>query len=93
MMEPTQFVKQAIDFQKKALDNSFTALSVVQDQAEQLISKMVTGNAVIPEGGQKIIEECFMNIKKGREDFQRAVTDGFGKVESFLEDAVNMVKK
>jgi len=93
MLEPTQVVKQVVDFQKKAMDSTFDALTHLQDQAEQFVTKTMSGNVAIPAEGQKVIEECFKNIKKGREDFRTAVTDGFDKVESFFASAANAVKK
>ena len=37
-MEPKQIAKQLVDFNKKAFDNSFDAMAVIQDQTEKMIT-------------------------------------------------------
>ena len=37
-METTQFAKQALGFQKTMFDNSFNAMTMVQDQTEKMVN-------------------------------------------------------
>ena len=40
-MEPKKIAKEMIDFNKKAFDNSFKSMSVLQDQTEKMVSAFI----------------------------------------------------
>ena len=52
-MEPKQIAKQIVDFNKTAFDNSFDAMSVIQDQTEKMVNAMMEQTAFFPEEGKK----------------------------------------
>jgi len=83
-MDPKQIAKQMIDFQKAALDNSFSAMSMVQEQAERMVNMSLTQATWLPEEGKKAIEDWIGAYKNGREDFKKTVDDNFKKVEDFF---------
>jgi len=83
-MEPKQIAKQMIDFQKSTFDNSFSAMSMVQEQAERMVNMSLTQATWLPEEGKKAIEDWIGAYKNGREDFKKTVDDNFKKVEDFF---------
>ncbi|MFH2059448.1 MAG: hypothetical protein ABIJ59_11180 [Pseudomonadota bacterium] len=86
-METTQIAKQMIGFQKTVFENSFNALAVVQDQTEKMISNLVdqipTGTGV-NEDAKKQMMEAFSYTKKAREEFKKAVDEGYSSFEKMF---------
>jgi len=83
-MDPKQIAKQMVEFNKTAFDNSFEAMSVVQDQAEKMINTMTEQTGFFPEEGKKAVNDWIKACKKGREEFKAAADENFKKVESFF---------
>ena len=52
-MDPKQIAKQMIDFNKTAFDNSFSAMSALQDQTEKLILSFLDKTDWIPKEGKR----------------------------------------
>lgn len=84
-MDTTQIAKQMITFQKTVLDNSFNALSVVQDQTETMISNFMTQIPWATEDAKKQMNETFAYTKKAREDFKKALDEGYGQFEKLFD--------
>ena len=84
IMDPKQIAKQMVDFNKTAFDNSFEAMSVVQDQAEKMINNLMEQTAFFPEEGKKAVNDWIKACKKGREEFKSAADENFKKVEVFF---------
>jgi len=83
-MDQNQIFKQMIDFNKATFDNSFSAMVMVQEQTEKMVSTILEQATWLPEEGKKAIEEWVNACKKGAEDFKKAVDDNFEKVEDFF---------
>ena len=83
-MEPKQIAKQMVDFNKKAFDNSFEAMAVLQDQTEKLVAAMMQQTTFFPEEGKKLINDWMETYKKGREEFKTAADENFKKVDAFF---------
>lgn len=83
-MDPKQIAKQMVDFNKTAFDNSFNAMCVVQDQAEQMFNSMMEQTAFFPEEGKKLINDWIKTCKKGREEFKAAADENYKKVDMFF---------
>ncbi len=79
-----QFGKQMMDFYKAAFDNTFKAMTMLQDQNEQMVAMFLQQATWLPEQGKKPINDWVQAMKKGREQFKKAVDDGFSKVEDFF---------
>lgn len=90
--EPSKMAKQVIDFQKTAFENSFSAMVMIQGQTEKLADQFITKNSLIPEEGQRMINEWRLSFKKGRDDFKKSVDENFKRMESFFEDAAESAK-
>ncbi|HUN55036.1 MAG TPA: hypothetical protein VMU29_07775 [Smithella sp.] len=83
-MDPKQIAKQMVDFNKTAFDNSFNAMSVVQDQTEKMVNGMMEQTAYFPEEGKKVISNWINMCKKSRDEFKANADENFKKVESFF---------
>jgi hypothetical protein len=86
-MEPKQMFKQMFDFNKTALDSTFNAMIMFQEQAETLGNMFMEKNPLLPEEGKKAVKDWISTYKKGRDDFRKAVDEGLNKMETFVADA------
>jgi len=87
-MEPIKMAKQMIDFNKATLDNTFDAMVLLQKQTEKMVSTFIAQATFLPEEGKKMLDEWVQTFKKGREEFKKAVDEGFTKVETYFTEAV-----
>ena len=85
-METTQFAKQALGFQKTMLENSFNAMTMVQDQTEKMVNGYLDQLPWVTAEGKKTLQTSVDMTKKARDDFKKAVDEGFSKIEEFLEE-------
>jgi len=83
-MEPKQIAKEMIDFNKTAFDNSFEAMTVLQDQTEKMVNSFIEQTALFPAEGKKLITDWISTYKKGRDEFKNSADESFKKVESFF---------
>jgi hypothetical protein len=83
-MNPKDLTKQVIDFNKQAFDNSFHAMSSLQDQVERVVNMFLDQSPWFPEEGRKAVSEWVNAYRKGRENFKEAVDNNYKKVEDFL---------
>ena len=79
-METEKFAKQMIDFQKTAFDNTFTAVTMLQDQAERMVNTVIDQATWLPEESRRVIDEMVGAYKKGRTDFKGAMDENFEKM-------------
>lgn len=71
-MENIALTQQIADFNRVAADNTWNAVSLIQNQAERNIRTMIEqGNGVVEEG-RRIIEEWTNEIRKGQQAIQSA---------------------
>ena len=87
-MDQKEIAKQMMEFNKTAFDNTFNAMTVLQDQTEKLVFRFLEKAPWFPEDGKKAVNEWVNTYKKGREDFKikseesyKKVTDYFAKTE------------
>ncbi len=64
MMDPNQMLKQMLDFNKSAFDNSFNAMLTIQEQNEKMFDTFMEQATWIPEEGKKLIQEWINAYKK-----------------------------
>lgn len=82
-MDQKETFRQMVDFNKKAFDNTFSALVMFQDQSEKMFMGMLEQATWLPADGKKAVAEWVKTYKKSREDFRKAVDDGFKRLEEF----------
>jgi hypothetical protein len=85
-METTQFAKQTLGFQKTMFDNSFNAMTMVQDQTEKMVNDYLNQLPWVTAEGKKTMQTSVDMTKKARDDFKKAVDEGFDKLEQLLEE-------
>ena len=83
-MDPNFMLKQMLDFNKTAYDNSFSAMLTIQEQNEKMVNTFLEQAAWMPEEGKKAIKEWVEAFKKGRETYKKSVDEAFKKVEEFM---------
>jgi polyhydroxyalkanoate synthesis regulator phasin len=83
-MEQQKMFKQMMEFQKSTFDNSFNALSNLQEQAESMVEMFTNQAPWLPEEGKKVIKDWIKTYQKGRDDFKKAVDANYKKVEEFF---------
>ncbi len=84
MMEPGKIAKQMILFQKTLFENNFAAMNAVQDQTEKIFNTFMDQLPWVPEEGKKAVNDSVKFYKKAREDYKKAVDDGFAKMEELF---------
>jgi len=85
-MDQKQIAKQMMDFSKTALDNTFNAMTVLQDQNEKLVFRFLEKAPWFPEDGKKAINEWVKAYKKGREDFKATADNSYKKVTDYFAE-------
>jgi uncharacterized coiled-coil DUF342 family protein len=86
-MEPLRMVKQMIDFNKATFDNTFNAMVLLQEQTERITKTFTEQATALSDERKKALNEWVQTFKKGREEFKKAVDEGFGKVEAYFAEA------
>jgi len=84
-METAKFAKQTLGFQKTIFENSFNAMTMVQDQTEKMINSYLEQLPWVTEENKKSLQTTADMVKKARDDFKKAVDDGYSKFEEMLE--------
>jgi hypothetical protein len=83
-MQPKQLLKQMVDFNKAAFDNSFNTMVTLQEQMERM-TRVYTDQATgISAETKNAVNEWTKLYKKGLADFKTMMDENFTKVESFL---------
>ena len=70
-MEPNVMLKQMLDFNKTAFDNSFTAMLTIQEQNAKMVNTFLEQATWMPEEGKKLIRNWVDTYKKGYEDLKK----------------------
>ena len=84
MMEPKQIAKQMIQFNKASFDNTFNAMTMLQEQTEKMVNSFIEQSAWMPAEGKKAVYDWIKAYKRGREDFKASVDGNYKKVEEFF---------
>ncbi|HQK99871.1 MAG TPA: hypothetical protein PK090_03805 [Smithellaceae bacterium] len=87
-MDQKQVFQQMIEFNKAAFDNSFGAMSGLQDQTEKMLLSFLDKTPWIPQDGKKVISEWIASYKKGREEFKAAADEQYKKVAAYFDKAM-----
>ncbi|MCP4020231.1 MAG: hypothetical protein GY729_00175 [Desulfobacteraceae bacterium] len=85
-MEQKVILKQMIDFNKTAFDNTFSTMTMVQDQTEKAFSSMIDQNPWLPEDGKKVMQSWVDSYKKSCDEFKKLTDENFSKVETYFNE-------
>ena len=84
MMEPNAMLKQMLDFNKTAFDNSFNAMLTIQEQNAKMVNTFLEQAPWMPDEGKKVIRDWVNAYKKGCEEFKSTADENYNKVEKFF---------
>ena len=79
--------KKMIEFHKTTFDNTFNAMTVLQEQTEKMVNMFLEQAPWFPAEGKKAVTDWINAYKRGRENFKAAVDDNYKKVEDFFASA------
>jgi len=85
-MDNKEIVKQMVDWHKKSFESYFTTMVNLQNQAEKIMTAFVDLNPSITDEGKKAIEQMNSMYKKNRDEFKKAVDDGYDKLEDLFDN-------
>ena len=85
-METAQFAKQTLTCQKTMFDNTFNVMITAQDQSERMFDSYLEKLPWVTEEAKKSMQSSLDMAKKARDDFKKAVEDGFSRFEELLEE-------
>jgi hypothetical protein len=86
-MDQKQLFKQMIDFQKATFDNSFKAMSTLQEQGEKMMGTFLEQATWLPAEGKKAVTNWIDAYREGRIKYREAVEKNFDKVEAYFAGA------
>jgi hypothetical protein len=84
-------IKQILDFNKKAFDDSFNAVVTVQEHAEKMARVFWEKSSFFPEEGKKVVEDWVLTYKNGLNEYRANVDSRFKLVESYLLSAADQL--
>jgi len=64
-------LKQMMEFNKAAFENSYGMMATIQDQMERMVSMYVDKTSGMPDEGRKALYEWMDVYRKGCEDFEK----------------------
>ncbi len=92
MLQP-EMIKQVIEFNRTAFESTFKAMSMVQDQTEEMLLAYMEKSPWIPSEGKKVLMEWLEKCKKSREEYKKIVDDGFKRMENIFSKTEKKAKK
>jgi hypothetical protein len=93
-LNPEDYVRQIISFQKTTFENSFAAVDILQEQAEELVTSTWRQAPWLPDEGKLMMEHWIGAIREGRKTFRQSVQDGFDRLEgNLIKDVIGSAKQ
>jgi|WetSurMetagenome_2_1015567.scaffolds.fasta_scaffold1828424_1 hypothetical protein len=83
-MNQQQMTMEMIKFNKSVLDNTFNAISTIQDQSEKIFTTFMDKANWLPDDGKKAINDWIAAYKRGRTDFKMATDAKYEKVANYF---------
>ena len=86
MMDQKKLFKQMLDFNKSAFENSFSAMTMLQEQAERAGNTILDQATWLPEEGRKAVQDWVDAFKNGRNEFKKMVDENYQRVEAYFTE-------
>jgi hypothetical protein len=83
-MDTGRIAKNMIKFNKTAFENTFHAMTILQEQTERTIGYRLQQAPLLPAEAKTAISDWLGAYRKGREDFKAAMDESYKKVEDFF---------
>jgi len=83
-MDNKKVALQVMEFNKTAFNNTFSAMTTLQDNAAKLVFGFIENNPLFPENSKTSISHYLKAYKKGRDDFKISADENFKKITDFI---------
>jgi uncharacterized protein Yka (UPF0111/DUF47 family) len=83
-MEQKQMLKQMVEFNQTAFNNTFNAMTLLQDQFKHVTKTVLEQATWLPAEGRQAIENCTETYKSACQTFKQQIDDNFKQVEKFF---------
>lgn len=84
-MDQKQMLKQLIDFNQAAFNNSFSTIMMLQDQFESVTNTVLEQATWLPAEGRNAIENWIQSYKTGRDNYKQFMEESYQQVEKFFQ--------
>ncbi|MGD8540952.1 MAG: hypothetical protein PVI27_13495 [Desulfobacteraceae bacterium] len=92
-MQPTDFAKQIVDYQKVTFNSTFNTLARLQDQSENLTANFLEKTLGLPKESREAYSQWVSACKKGREEIKNTIDKNFSTIEGFFAPAKTAAEK
>jgi len=75
-----------IDFQKTLFDNTYSVVTAMQDNSENMVNGFFNQFTWVTEEAKKPFNESVTFIKKAREDYRKTIDQGFEKLAKLVDN-------
>ena len=82
-MNISKMGRQALDFQKLMIDNTYTMLSKIHEQEDKVVDDFIKGQTMIPAESLKVLEGWRHIAHKGQNELKKAIDEGFKQADAF----------
>ena len=83
-MDQKQILKQMLEFNQTAFNNTFNAMTALQGQFEQVAKTVLEQATWLPAEGRKAIENYTETYKSACQTFKQKIDDSYKQVEKFF---------
>jgi uncharacterized protein YdiU (UPF0061 family) len=83
-MDQMQTLKQLMQMNKMAFNNSYTMMMSAYEQNKLMVNTFLNQTDNVPGEGKKAIEEWLQAYRKGCEELKKTVDEGYRMVERYL---------
>jgi hypothetical protein len=84
-MEQKQLLKQMIEFNQAAFNNSFNAIVMLQEQFERVANTVLEQATWLPAEGRNAVENWVQSFKTGRDNYKQYMEESYKQVEKFFQ--------
>jgi hypothetical protein len=83
---------QLFDLHKTTFENGYAALVTIQDQAEKTWGTFMNQASWVPPESRSAADDMIRIFKKNRDDFKKAVDEGYTRIGGFIESALGNIR-
>jgi hypothetical protein len=84
IIDPKQIAKQIMEFNKSIFENTFDAMTALQNQTEKFVLDFMEKVPWITPEGKKTINDWAHAYKKGRSDYKLFADEHYNKIADYF---------
>jgi hypothetical protein len=85
-MDQRQMVKQMMQMNKLAFDNSFNTMTGTYEQNRLMFTTFLSQADTVPPEAKKAIEDWLQSYKQGCQEMKKIVDQGYEVVEKYMSE-------